>query len=195
MNTVNELGEQFRRSDLEMLSDDGHELASHTFSHVSCRSVSDGQFADEVDRGRKAIQEITGQSDSGNFAFPFGEFTLRARKNLSSRLVSCRSIRNGLNGPEIDLSLLRANSLYGDDDKIEAAWQLIHQNEKQKGWLIFYTHDVRPNPSRFGCTPSLLESVVSFASRSGARIMTVAEVLAEVGRSTCQDNLEAGVKA
>jgi peptidoglycan/xylan/chitin deacetylase (PgdA/CDA1 family) len=193
MDASNELGEQFRRADLDALVDDEHELASHTFSHISSRSVSDLLFVEEVDRGRKAIQEVTGQTDSGNFAFPFGEFTLGARKMLSSRLRSCRSIWGGLNGPEIDLSLLRANSLYGDN--AEAAKQLILQNGKRKSWLIFYTHDVRPNPSRFGCTPSLLESVVSFASHSGARILTVAEVLAEITGAAHRDSLVAGVTA
>ena len=110
-------------------------------------------------------------------------------------MASCRSIWDGLNGPDVDLSLLRANSIYGDDNQAETAKQLILQNEKQKSWLIFYTHDVRPNPSRFGCAPAVLEAVVSFACRSGARIMTVADVLAEMGRSTCQDSLAAGVTA
>jgi peptidoglycan/xylan/chitin deacetylase (PgdA/CDA1 family) len=195
MDTSNELGEQFRRADLDALVDDGHELASHTFSHISSRSVSDLHFVEEVDRGRKAIQEMTGQSDSGNFAFPFGEFTLGARKILSGRLRSCRSIWGGFNGPEIDLSLLRANSLYGDNHNAEAAKQLILQNKKRKSWLIFYTHDVRPDPSRFGCTTSLLESVISFASHSGARILTVDVVLTEITGAAHRDSLAAGVTA
>jgi hypothetical protein len=35
-------------------------------------------------------------------------------------------------------------------------------------------------PSCFGCTPALLEAVVSFAAKRGARMMTVAEVVAEL---------------
>ena len=72
MDTSNHLGDQFRASDLEKLLRDGHELASHTFSHVSCRSVSLERFRSDVEKGRRAIENITGQSDSGNFAFPFG---------------------------------------------------------------------------------------------------------------------------
>ena len=51
----------------------------------------------------------------------------------------------------------------------------------QKGWLIFYTHDVRPNPSQYGCTPELFEFAVSHAAHSGSRILTVEEVLRELG--------------
>ena len=55
---------------------------------------------------------------------------------------------------------------------------LIDENNRRKSWLIFYTHDVRPTPSRFGCTPAFLERVVRTSVESGARIATVGEVIA-----------------
>lgn len=195
MNSSNGLGEQFRQGDLEALVADGHELASHTFSHVSCRSVSNIEFLKEVDKGRRAIQEITGKEDSGNFAFPFGDFTLAARRSLSARVSSCRSIWGGLNRTDIDLSLLRANSIYGDTDKADLAKQLIAENERQKGWLIFYSHDVHLSPSRYGCTPKLLESVVACVSRSRSRIMTVEDVLIEISATDRQSNFADSVSA
>ena len=176
MNKSNELGEQFRRHDLDALLRDGHELASHTFSHISCYSVSDVNFRKEVEEGRRAIKELTTRSDSGNFAFPFGEITAKAKKTIGSTVLSSRSIWGGLNGPEIDLSLLRANSLYGDRDKCAQVRELISDNERRRTWLIFYSHDVDDTPSRYGCTPELLEFAVLLASR-GARILTVAEVV------------------
>jgi len=178
MNSSNELGQQFRRDDLDALLADGHELASHTFSHVSCRSVTGSRFLSDVNQGRHALQQLVGRNDSGNFAFPFGDFTLRVRKTLSTRLASCRSIWPGFNGPVVDLSLLRANSLYGDEDQAEIAKKLILENEARNTWLIFYTHDIRSNPSPFGCTPSLLKSAVAYAVQRGARVMTVADVIA-----------------
>jgi peptidoglycan/xylan/chitin deacetylase (PgdA/CDA1 family) len=180
MNTSNELGEQFRREDIDSLAEKGHELASHTFGHVSCRSVSCAEFRNDVQKGRKAIEEVSGQ-DSMNFAYPFGDVTLQAKRTLGLGLTSARSIFPGFNGPEIDLSLLRANSLYGDLDEARSAEELILENAKRKSWLIFYTHDVRPNPSVFGCTPALFEAAASCAVRSGCRILTVREALAEVG--------------
>jgi peptidoglycan/xylan/chitin deacetylase (PgdA/CDA1 family) len=193
MNRSNKLGEQFRRSDLEALVADGHELASHTFSHIPCSSIPNSDFLYEVDRGRKAIQDLTGQEDSRNFAFPFGDFTLGARRTLTMQLASCRGILGGFNGPDIDLSLLRANSLYGDIDKSKMAERLIDKTVIQKNWLIFYSHDIGSSPSQFGCTPRLLESVVSHASKVGARIMTVAEVLGELGILPCRNGLVASV--
>ncbi len=181
MDTSNELGEQFRREDLYSLVKDGHELASHTFSHISSRSTPRLAFREDIEKGRQALQEVAGVADSGNFAYPFGDVTLNAKKTLGPKLTSSRSIFPGFNGPSVDLNLLKAYSLYGDVDRSEVAQKLILENEKLKSWLIFYSHDVRPNPSPYGCTRSLLDSTVSFAVRRGCRVMTVREVMADLG--------------
>jgi len=182
MGTCNEeLGEQFCSEDIHSLIQDGHELACHTFSHISSRSVPCSTYADDVDRGRKAMEEVAGIADSGNFAYPFGHVTLNAKRKLGPRMSSSRSIFPGFNGPDVDLNLLRANSLYGDVDQFEKAKQLILENEERKSWLIFYSHDVRTKPSPYGCTPSLLESTAAFAIQRGCRILTVRGVLEELG--------------
>jgi peptidoglycan/xylan/chitin deacetylase (PgdA/CDA1 family) len=104
MNKVNDLGEQFHREDLNAILADGHELASHTFSHISCRSVSPWSFLADVQKGRQAIEQLTGSPDSGNFAFPFGDFTLNAKRLVGADAASCRSTWQGLNGPDVDLT-------------------------------------------------------------------------------------------
>jgi peptidoglycan/xylan/chitin deacetylase (PgdA/CDA1 family) len=180
MNKVNDLGEQYHLEDLQDLVEQGHELGSHTLSHLSCRAVPLHIFRDDLNKGRQAIRELSGSADSGNFAYPFGDVTLRAKKTLGSELVSCRSTIGGINGPEVDLNLLRANRLYGDIDEFGAVQRLIQENEERRGWLVFYSHDVSVQPSRFGCTPALLEATVSFASQGKARIVTVACALAKL---------------
>jgi peptidoglycan/xylan/chitin deacetylase (PgdA/CDA1 family) len=179
MNTSNELGEHFSAGDLDSLVARGHELASHTFGHVSCRSVPSATFRAEVEKGRKALSKVTGLYRA-NFAYPFGHVTLEAKKTLGPVLPSARSVIPGFNGPEIDLNLLRANSLYGDLEGAGRVEKLILDNTKRKSWLIFYTHDVRPTPSAYGCTPELLQMAVSCAVLAGCRILTVREVLADV---------------
>jgi peptidoglycan/xylan/chitin deacetylase (PgdA/CDA1 family) len=180
MNTANHLGEQFRPCDLQALMKDGHELANHTFSHISSRAVPISTFQQDVQKAQEAIREITGAVPSGNFAYPYGEVAVAAKRALGAAMASCRGIYDGINGPYIDLNLLLANALYGDTSRLPAVERLIAKSKDEKGWLIFYTHDVSPNPSPFGCTPSLLESAISCAARGGLRISTVAEVLAEL---------------
>jgi peptidoglycan/xylan/chitin deacetylase (PgdA/CDA1 family) len=182
MDTSSRLGDQFRREDLGTLLSEGHELASHTFGHISCRSVSCSKFRREVKTGRRAIEELTGQPDSGNFAYPFGEITLAAKEAIGQDVTSSRGIWDGLNGNEVDLNLLRANRLYGDLDGRAQVEQLILENERRKSWLIFYSHDVRNRPSPFGCTPALLEFAVSYAAQRTGRVWTVRDVVHELGR-------------
>jgi peptidoglycan/xylan/chitin deacetylase (PgdA/CDA1 family) len=183
MNISNELGELCVAEDLYSVVERGHELGTQTFRHSSCRSIPLAAFLDDVQKGIKAVEHIEGHNAT-NFAYPYGHVTLRSKRALSPFLTSARSVIPGINGPEIDLNLLRANRIYGDIDQCQGLEDLILQNVKQKGWLIFYTHDVRLSPSEYGCTPALLEFAVSAAARSGSRILTVQEVLSEVGIGT-----------
>lgn len=179
MNTSNKLGELLRTEDLHSLVENGHELGNQTYSHVSCRNLPVLAFRQDVRKEQEAIREM-GLVPSANFAYPYGEVTMAAKLAMGHEMASCRSIYRGVNGPLLDLNLLRANSLYGDTDRLPEVERLVSENEERKGWLIFYTHDVRENPSEFGCTPRLLELAISRSVLHGARIQTVAAVLAEL---------------
>jgi peptidoglycan/xylan/chitin deacetylase (PgdA/CDA1 family) len=177
MDTNGPLGESFRLDDLRSLVEDGHELASHTYSHVSCRKVPLRDFRADVRKGQLAIRELAELTPTGNFAYPYGEVTLAAKKAVGSQMRSCRGTAGGINCTGVDLNLLRANPLYGTFDRLQAVESLIVENKREKGWLIFYTHDVGPKPSRFGCTAQLLEGAVRSAVESGAEIRPIAGVL------------------
>jgi peptidoglycan/xylan/chitin deacetylase (PgdA/CDA1 family) len=180
MNQKNNLGEQFHYEDLISALARGHEIATHTFGHLSARNTPYDEFIRDLARGESALLETLGIHPSRNFAYPYGEATLEAKKSIGPRLPSSRGTCVGVNGPEVDLNLLRANSLYGDTSRAQAAQKLILENQAKKSWLIFYTHDVAENPSPYGCMPELLEAVCSFAAAHGARFMTVAEVVQQL---------------
>ena len=177
MGALTEAGEHFLPDDLCSLSADGHELASHTFAHGSSYKMPLDAFQQDVWKGYRAMHEMRVSGLTRNFAYPFGDVTLAAKKALGKEMTSCRGIFAGLNGPRIDLNLLKANPIRGDLDHLPRLERLIRQNEELASWLIFYTHDVRPNPSCFGCTPELLEAVVGLASRHSAAVLPVVEVL------------------
>ena len=177
MGTSNRLGEQFRLADLRALSERGHEIAIHGFRHLSAQRTPLEEFIDDVADCERAIRECIPEGVSNNFAYPYGEATLATKRHLGSRMQSSRGTIGGLNGPEVDLNLLRANALYGDIDQAETAQRLIIENQARKSWLVFYTHDVADRPSPYGCTPAMFQSAVSFAVEQGARVMTVADVV------------------
>jgi peptidoglycan/xylan/chitin deacetylase (PgdA/CDA1 family) len=184
MGISNEQGEHFRREDLHQVLQDGHELGSHTFSHPSSRRVPLSAFQEDVRKGHQALREFASSRVSENFAYPFGEATVAAKKAVGTEMMSCRGVYPGVNGPDVDLNLLNANLLYGDIENLGEVEQLVRENERQKGWLIFYTHDVCRKPSLYGCTPELLEAACRIACEH-AQALPVGEVIrAFRGRAT-----------
>jgi peptidoglycan/xylan/chitin deacetylase (PgdA/CDA1 family) len=177
MNTTNELGPQLTQDDIESLLIDGHELSSHTYHHWSARRVTLDAFEKDVLHGRDAVRSMTGSDEVDNFAYPYGHVTLASKKRLTVELCSCRGIYPGINGPEIDLNLLRANSLYGDVNELPRVESLLAETARRRGWVIFYTHDVQQNPSPFGCTPALLDSVVALTLERGFQVLPVSQVV------------------
>lgn len=176
-------GDLFCLEDLYRLVNDGHELASHTFHHVSSRSTSARAFVQEVLQGRAAMQSLSGLTVSDNFAYPFGAVTAVTKRAVGKKMQSCRGIYRGVNGPIVDLNLLRANPLYGGTEQLDFVRRLLRNNEERSGWLIFYTHDVQNTHSPYGCTPALLESAVKLALDSSMKILTVNDVLGNGGQS------------
>jgi peptidoglycan/xylan/chitin deacetylase (PgdA/CDA1 family) len=178
MGGVGQLGEYFCLEDLKRLLADGHELGSHTFSHVSCRKTTFPAFEADAQKGREAIINFTGRPEAHQFAYPFGHITLKAKGRIGSQMSSCRSTIKGVNVSPVDLHLLHANCLYHRITDFGSIDQLLRVNDRQRGWLIFYTHDISENPSLFGCKPGQFENVVRSAVHSRARILTVGSVLA-----------------
>lgn len=177
MNMQNELGPHFCLEDLHNLLASGHELASHTHSHVHGRSTPVVRYSEEVEKGYYTLKEIFGLNASRHFAYPYGEITFLIKRSIGPKMESCRGVFPGINGPNVDLNLLRANGLYGGADQLAAAKALVEENRRKQSWLIFYTHDVQLNPSPYGCTPALFQQVVDAAIASGARITTIGEAV------------------
>ena len=176
INSTNDLGAQMTPGDIDSLLADGHELGSHTFSHASCRRVGPDEFETDAIKGREVLQKMTGQ-EIESFSFPFGHVTMTAKKTIGPQMSSCRSIYGGVNGTSTDLNLLRANSLYGHVEESGFAQSLLYETVRRNAWLIFYTHDVRSNPSPFGCTPELFENVVAFTMKLGIPVLPVEKVV------------------
>jgi peptidoglycan/xylan/chitin deacetylase (PgdA/CDA1 family) len=163
------MGTQYDADDVRDLLAAGHELASHTASHVSARAISTPAYVAEIERGAEGT--------SGNFSYPYGEVTLAAKRAAGRLCTSCRGTQPGTNGPRVDLNLLRANALYSSSVDVRAMLELIDRECRPGSWLIFYTHDVQDNPSPYGCTPAYFERVVGRAV-AGARVVPVAAALA-----------------
>jgi peptidoglycan/xylan/chitin deacetylase (PgdA/CDA1 family) len=155
----------------------GHEIGCHTFSHPSIRQLSLEQLGWELDRNRRALNTISDDIVVQNFAYPYGDLSIRTKRYLESRFESCRSSHAGINMGTADLGALDAWPLQNASIDHAKVVELIDATVQTCGWLIFFTHDVAEPPSKYGVSPDLLELAIGTATRSGCVLTTVAESL------------------
>ena len=144
-----------------------HEIACHSFGHLNCTTTPWAAVREDLDLNRTALPFL-----SDHFAYPFGASDFRSRARIGRLFRSCRGTEAGVNRVA-DLNDLRANAIY-EHRGTDALFRMIDEND---GWLIFYTHDVRQNPSEFGCTPATFEAVARRVAASGAVVKPVREVV------------------
>lgn len=184
---TNELGEHFALDDLHELHAKGHDLACHTFSHHTCSELSPADFEQDIAKNAERFsQEFPGLA-LDLFSYPKGVVKPRHHRRVTRRFQCLRTVANGVNRGVFNLNYVLAVQLYDTKIDVSAVDQLITRLESSPGWLVFYTHDVRDNPSRFGTTPGLFAAAVARAARSSAKVLPVSAALACLAESTSKD--------
>jgi peptidoglycan/xylan/chitin deacetylase (PgdA/CDA1 family) len=178
--TENHLGPMFEPDDLRAAHGRGHEIACHTYSHRDCCHASPQEIAAEIERNAAALAELIGDAKFDNFAYPFGGVSLTAKQALGGRFASCRGTGRGLNRGTVDLADLSCIAIYSHDFDRNRLCQLVDDAQAERGWVIFYTHDVAEEPSPFGCTPEQFQAIVAYAAEN-APVLPVRDVLAGLG--------------
>ena len=80
-----------------------------------------------------------------------------------------------------DLNALNALFLEQSREDFSAVERVIARTITSKGWLIFATHDVNPDPTPYGVEPGFFRKVVEASVASGAKLVSVSEGLREIG--------------
>jgi peptidoglycan/xylan/chitin deacetylase (PgdA/CDA1 family) len=173
MNSRTVCGELFVLDDLQRLLNDGHELACHTHDHLECSQTGRRAYEHNILKNAAEAARLLNGYRFRHFAYPCGSVAGPHKKMLARHFQTLRTTESGVNAGRFDLNRLRANRLYSGSVPVNNALQLIEENVRSPGWLIFYTHDVCSSPSPFGCTPEYFEKVVAAAAQSGSTILTI----------------------
>ncbi|WP_169546204.1 polysaccharide deacetylase family protein [Sneathiella aquimaris] len=163
--------------DLMGLKAKGHEIASHLFNHVRCEELTADEIREEFSKSKEFLSQFGLELNRTNFSYPFGSINMRAKKEAAREFATARGIANGINVSKIDLACLKANALYADDVSRGVITELIDQTIRDSGWLIFYTHDVDENPTKYGITPELLKFAAEYAKNKGCSIRPISDVV------------------
>lgn len=156
----------------------GHEIGCHTFDHRAAPLQTNAELTQSVQDNARFVKELLGDVVMTSFAFPQGQANIRTKRFMSSRFAACRGTWPGINAGLIDLSLLRCVDLEAVTLSKHTVSELIDNAKARNGWIIFNAHDVSATPSRWGCTPELLESVVSELVKNGIEILAMKNALA-----------------
>ncbi len=175
--TCGDVGRMFEVEDLARAHTRGHELGCHTFGHLNCAQSDARTMEAEFDANAQSLSRLPQGEAPSSFAYPFGAVSSLARRIAGRRFDTCRGIRPGVNSGTLDRADLRANKIYAASFDEARARALIDQAVSDGGWVIFYTHDVAPAPSAYGCLPEQLEAVVAYAA-ARATVLPVRDVVA-----------------
>jgi len=181
MGTAAPTGQIATPDDLHSAYKNGHELGCHTFSHCDPLKTKSRQYEAAIIENRVALSRLIPGATFKSFAYPIGSPRPLAKARVARHFLCCRAGGQAINVNGVDLNHLSAYFLEKSRHDIQAVKDVIDQNGKQRGWLIFATHDVAENPTPYGCTPEFFQEVVQYAVRSGARILPVISALQALG--------------
>jgi peptidoglycan/xylan/chitin deacetylase (PgdA/CDA1 family) len=168
-------------NDVVSLHRRGHEIACHTFSHARATDLSEAAMAAEIEDNRRYLLALDPSIAIENFAYPYGTGSVLRKGQLGNIFHSSRGILPGVNSGTIDLQYLRATPLIDKDIDAHGIDRAFDQAVASNGWLIFYSHDVEPEPSPYGCSPALLRHALEAASRRNIPALSIAEALRFAG--------------
>ncbi|WP_414661877.1 polysaccharide deacetylase family protein [Horticoccus sp. 23ND18S-11] len=170
-------GPMFAFKQLGELVARGHELGCHTFEHLPAWSTPCRAYESSVERNAEAQRASQFGPPFHVHSYPISYPRPDSKKRMARRFRACRGGGQVANSGTVDLNYLSSFFLEQCGGKLDAIEQLLEANIRNPGWLIFSTHDVSNTPTRYGVTPGFLSSVVTAATRSGARLVTMSQAL------------------
>jgi peptidoglycan/xylan/chitin deacetylase (PgdA/CDA1 family) len=170
-------GEIFVREDLDELLRQGHELACHTFDHCDSWKTTPAEFEASILRNLESVEKELPGATLGSLSYPISWPRPETKRRVANHFGCARGGGQTFNRGIVDLNYLNGFFIEQSRDDFNAIKQTIDANARANGWLIFSTHDVCDNPTRFGCTPQLFEQVIEYSAKSGARVLMISKAL------------------
>ncbi len=172
-----ETGQMFKSEDVAAILTRGHELGCHTYDHCPAWETHPARFEASVEENRKAVAQLVDGSCMPTLSFPISNPRPGTKRRMAQRFKGCRGGGQTFNRGSTDLNYLRSTFIEQWRNTPARLHALIGVNAQNCGWLIFSTHDISENPTRYGCSPQLFSDLVERSLASGAKILPVAEAL------------------
>jgi len=165
----------FSLDDLLAIHKNGHEIGCHTYDHINCYYLTKEAIYENCKKNQRLINNLIGVTTK-SFSYPYGDFNLPAKRVVSSLYTSSRTVKPGINISKIDLNALKSVPIYEARSK-NNIFKWIEKLDETGGWLIFYTHDIKKNPSKFGCTIEIFQEVVAECIHREFTILSIKDII------------------
>jgi peptidoglycan/xylan/chitin deacetylase (PgdA/CDA1 family) len=169
--------EMFTTRDLEEIWAAGHEIGCHTFDHLSAIRSSPEEFVASMIRNRQFIGRIIAGLTLRTFAYPFGHVTLGAKLSCAKHYAFGRGIGRALNRGLFEPAFVGGIGFERRQMVQHDLPRLIEEAARCRGWLVVFSHDVRDDPSDYGCRPRDLDSLIRMAKNAGLAIRPVGRAI------------------
>ena len=178
--TTNHLGLHMSEADIVECYNRGHEIGDHTFSHINAKAPSTKDYLANIEKNQQALQAL-GLPASEHFAYPFGDVTTPIKARLKNKFKTLRGVLPPTSA-NLDRNYLPAMPLYSGQN-IKQAIEKIETLNSEPIWLNFYTHDIRDNPSIYGCTQDEFIQIIQAVKSSGAVVLPVCEAFERISET------------
>ena len=170
--------EQYLPEDLKAVAAEGHEVASHSFSHKPVNSLRNRAIHGDEAANDAFFEEHLGDYRATGFAYPYGEVSPRTKWLYGRRYTANRGIIEGVNGRWFDLAQLKAVGIERKSWSVALIEAAVAEAAARNAWVIFFTHDISPDPTPYGATPEMLEHAIVTLKAAGIQILPVKHALA-----------------
>ncbi|MCA6124948.1 polysaccharide deacetylase family protein [Bradyrhizobium sp. WSM 1704] len=159
----------------------GHEIGCHTYGHQDLRHVDRSFLAADLACNARYLDAIDPRRSRRNFAYPYNSGCLGKRPMLAHAYRSCRAGGEAINRGPTDPTFLRAVEIRQSEAHVRGLTRWIDALVADPGWLIFFTHDISPTPTPYGCTPAAFARLVGHAVERGCCVLTIDAALDRMG--------------
>jgi peptidoglycan/xylan/chitin deacetylase (PgdA/CDA1 family) len=173
----------FVPDDIKELLVQRHELGCHTFAHLNPWETTPRAFEDSIIKNKRALDELVPGAAFKSHSYPLVGPRPDTKQRAGRYFACCRGGGQTFNIGTVDLNYLKSFFIEHSISNPDFAKEIIDQNSRALGWLIFTTHDIDEIPTRYGCTPSFFKDIVKYSLASGARVLPVTEALDAI----CED--------
>ena len=184
MGQIGSTGEIFQGEELPDLIRQGHELACHTFDHCDSWETTPDEFEASILRNRQAAAWHVPGVMLKSFSYPISCPRPATKRQITSFFECARAGGQTFNAGVVDMNYLQAFFIEQSRHNFPAIKQVIDDNVRAIGWLIFATHDVSDSPTPFGCTSALFERIVDYSEKSGAQVLRVRDVADRISHTS-----------